>query len=100
MQAIPGPWSELTRNTLRTLEEKEIGKHIEWTDTRARDFQMVASAIYLLPYAVNIQALSLIGIFAPNALSVVPAGRESATLRVPFPALELVRLSQSAFSDT
>ena len=48
MQAIPGPWSELTRNTLRTLEEKEIGKHIEWTDTRARDFQMVASAIYLL----------------------------------------------------
>ncbi|VDC04524.1 unnamed protein product [Peniophora sp. CBMAI 1063] len=57
-----------------------------------------SSALYVLPIAANIQAFSLIGIFAPNALSIVPAGITSSVLSVPFVALDQIAPTDSIIS--
>ncbi|KZV60126.1 hypothetical protein PENSPDRAFT_760178 [Peniophora sp. CONT] len=53
------------------------------------------SALYVLPIAANIQTFSLVGIFAPNSLSLVPAGIVSSALSVPFPDLDRIPATDS-----
>ncbi|VDC01571.1 unnamed protein product [Peniophora sp. CBMAI 1063] len=54
------------------------------------------SSSYVLLLAFEIQAFALIGIFAPNALSVVPAGQRTSTLLVPSAALDQIPIVDSA----
>ena len=51
--------------------------------------------IFLL--AIVIQLLSVIGVFAPNALSVMPAERRNSTLSVPSPALQSIHPTASSY---
>lgn len=48
MQAIPGPWSQLIREVLNLMSESRMGEHLEWSSSRGRDFQCVATALYLM----------------------------------------------------
>ena len=48
MQAIPGPWSQLIREVLAEMGEGRMGDHLEWSSSRGRDFQCVATALYLM----------------------------------------------------
>ncbi|VDC01568.1 unnamed protein product [Peniophora sp. CBMAI 1063] len=57
------------------------------------------STLYVLLLVINVQAFSLVSILAPNALSVVPAHRESSTLSIPFPALDMIPITQSVIPD-
>lgn len=46
MAAISGPWSALVRRTIPAVEEFE--DYIEWSSTRGRDFQCIATVIYYM----------------------------------------------------
>ncbi|KAI5123010.1 hypothetical protein M0805_007632 [Coniferiporia weirii] len=48
MQAIPGPWSQLVRDILGVMDEYKMSEFLEWSSTRGRDFQSVASIIFLM----------------------------------------------------
>ncbi|KZV74624.1 hypothetical protein PENSPDRAFT_749179 [Peniophora sp. CONT] len=54
------------------------------------------SAFLVLPFAIMIQAFALVGILAPNALSVIPARQTEIALNVPFPALEQIPVIESS----
>ncbi|KZV77273.1 hypothetical protein PENSPDRAFT_747018 [Peniophora sp. CONT] len=56
-----------------------------------------ARVLYTILLAVVFQALSLVGIFAPNALSVVPASPTNSSLRVPVPALDRIPATASSY---
>ncbi|VDC04928.1 unnamed protein product [Peniophora sp. CBMAI 1063] len=49
-----------------------------------------SSVLYVLLLAVVIKALSLVSVFAPNALSVIPAHPIRSNLSVPFPSLDRI----------
>ncbi|KAK7696417.1 hypothetical protein QCA50_001074 [Cerrena zonata] len=49
MQALIGPYPELARDVQRKISgEDGFGKYLEWSDGRGRDFQCIASMIYLI----------------------------------------------------
>ena len=49
MQALTGPFPELARDIQHKISgENGFGKHLEWSDGRGRDFQCIASMIYLV----------------------------------------------------
>lgn len=50
----------------------------------------------MLPFAIMIQTFALVGILAPNALSVIPARQTEIALSVPFPALEQIPVVESS----
>ncbi|VDC04523.1 unnamed protein product [Peniophora sp. CBMAI 1063] len=54
------------------------------------------NTVYLFLLAVIIQARSLVSIFAPNALSLVPADVVTSSLRVPVPDLDMIPANDSA----
>ncbi|VDB85494.1 unnamed protein product [Peniophora sp. CBMAI 1063] len=54
------------------------------------------SALLVLPFAIMIQAFALVGILAPNALSVIPARPTKVTLKVPFPGLDKIPVVDSS----
>ncbi|KZV77276.1 hypothetical protein PENSPDRAFT_747021 [Peniophora sp. CONT] len=56
-----------------------------------------ARVFYTIVLAIVLQAMSLVGIFAPNALSVVPASPTDSSLRVPIPALDQIPVTTSSY---
>ena len=56
------------------------------------------SALYVLLLAIIIQAFSLISVFAPNALSIMPAQPTSSVLSVPYLALDKIAIVDSSMT--
>ena len=48
MQAIPGPWSALVREIIAFMDQYNLGRILEWSSSRGRDFQCVASVVYVM----------------------------------------------------
>ncbi|KZV77277.1 hypothetical protein PENSPDRAFT_679461 [Peniophora sp. CONT] len=53
--------------------------------------------LYTIVLAAVLKGLALVGIFAPNALSVVPASPVDSSLRVPVPALDRIPATTSSY---